>query len=317
MGDGESPPPYFFKNMGRGKLGGTKAKIRGKVGSEIYQVTRNDAGQVVQKVYQAPESREYTNTEPQARARMIMGQIERMFHILPDIIKYAFNTIPDGTLSFQNFSKINYGLLKQDADEHWQGGSMFDWRPKFDVTAPAGVWILTKGDLEPFRWGSAHFDRMYNNSLQLTWPSPNDDPTIGDLFRLCGMESKDKLKILFYVKRISTGKPKIVVINCRLNPQYNLATKLSDTFVDDVFLYSSDFEVFVDFDVANMEIDLTVSGDNIKYQYVAACAAFIIVRESRKGNKFSSSSFQWMIDETPNLYPHNSPSAAFQSWLEL
>lgn len=308
---------YFFEKMARGKLGGTKAAIRGKVGNEIYQLKRDDSGSLVQSVYKAPETRAYSNTEAQARARMIMGQIERMFNALPDIIKYAFKTIPDGTLSFQNFSRINYGLLKQDATEHWQADTMFDWRPKFDVTAPAGIWQLTDGVLPPFKWGTALFSRGINNSLELSWQSPNDDPTIGDFFAACGMQKGDKLKVLFYMKKLSTTKPSIQVLNCRLNPEYTVNTRLSNTLSDQVLLQASQWDLLVEYDVARNLMVMEISGNNFSYDYQAACAAFIILRESKKGNSFSSSEFRWLLDTREYGYQRNTPEQVFNTWLEL
>lgn len=129
-------PHYFSKEWVEQNLEEQKPKYAGKLEKRFTKLLVMMMGRSFKKVYQAPESREYTNTEPQAKARMIMGQIERMFHILPDVIKYAFATIPNGSLSFQHFSKLNYDLLKQDQNDNWQYWSQFDWRAKRDMTAP-------------------------------------------------------------------------------------------------------------------------------------------------------------------------------------
>lgn len=84
--------------MARGKLGGTKAKIRGKVGKDIYQVKRGEDGSLVQEVYPQNLTPKYTNTYKQAVNRCCMGQVERMWHLLPQIIKDSFALVPMGTL---------------------------------------------------------------------------------------------------------------------------------------------------------------------------------------------------------------------------
>lgn len=300
--------------MGRGKLGGTKAKIRGKVGSEIYQVKRLEDGTLTQNVYKAPESREYTNTEAQAKARMIMGQIERMFHILPDVIKYAFATIPSGTLCFQHFSKLNYELLRKDLQDCWDSTPNFDWRPKYELSAPAGNWVLTDGTIPEFIWGAAIFSQGVNNGLQMSWTSPNNNPTIGDFFKACNMQEKDLLISLFYVHPVDTGEPYIKQINLKLNPQYSLETKLGDTSTDDVLLHDSDWDVLVGYDIAANQIDFEISGDNVGYDYFAACGAFVIVRESGNKTLFSSAKFDWMLRPDVFGYPRTNAAQAFETW---
>lgn len=307
-------PHILFINMGRGKLGGTKAKIRGKVGAEIYQVVRTDEGSLEQHVYKAPESREYTNTEGQAKARMIMGQIERMFHILPDIIRYAFDTIPSGSLCFQHFSRLNYNLLREDLKSNWDGLPNFDWRPKYELSAPAGTWKLTDGSIEPFRWGRALFSQGMNNGLQLSWDAPNNNPTIGDFYKVCGMQDGDMLIALFYVHPIESGEPYILQLNLRLNPYYKINTPLEDTLPDFVFVHDTDWDVLCQYDVSTNEIDLEIVGDNVGFDYYAACGAFVIVRKTERGTLFSSAEFQWMLGTGEYGYPRNNASQAFETW---
>ena len=131
--------------MARGRLGGTKAKIRGKVGSEIYQLKRDPNGALIQSVYGQNPNPTYTNTKAQAKNRCIMGQVERMWHWLPQIIKDSFASVPRGALSFQRFSKLNYPLLREDFDTHFSENNVYSWVPKREMQAPAGTWLLTDG----------------------------------------------------------------------------------------------------------------------------------------------------------------------------
>lgn len=310
-------PHIILKKMGRGKLGGTKAKIRGKVGTEIYQVKRDTDGLLIQHVYQAPESREYTNTEAQARARMIMGQIERMFHILPNIIKYAFKTLPSGTMCFQHFSRMNYELLRADMQEHWESSPNFDWRPKYELTAPAGIWKLTDGILPAFHYDYAHFSQGLNNDLELDWHTDQEHPTIGELYNACGMQANDKLLILFYVKPDISDLPYIKEINCWLNPCYDLNTRLEDTEADNVFLTDSNWDVLINFSQILHEMSLSIYWNEPEYDYMSACAAFIIIRNSESGTKFSSSYFEWLQRDDVYGYRRTTPQTAFYSWQTL
>lgn len=300
--------------MGRGKLGGTKAKIRGLVGSEIYQTKRDDNGKLVQHVYKAPESRQYTNTDAQAKARMIMGQIERMFHLLPDIIKYGFDSIPSGTLSFQHFSKMNYPLLKADMTDNWSYNPNFDWRPKYQLTAPAGIWQLTDGVLPAFHYDRGYFSQGENNGLELNWFTDVPNPTIRTLFEACGMQEGDTLVMIFYVKPVDSDEPYIEQINCRLNPKYTLDTELEDLDEDDIFLHNSKWTVNAFYSYYFREMSLDVEWYEPDFDYQAACVAYIIVRPSDSGTKFSSSNFEWLQRDIEYGYRRTTPAVAFYSW---
>ena len=116
--------------MARSRLGGSRSKLRGACGSVIYQMRKGADGKTEQIVQARPEEREYSNTEAQIKARMIMGQIQRMFHILPRLIQTAFATIPMGALSLQHFSKLNRPLLVVDYETNFNVYGDFDWREK-------------------------------------------------------------------------------------------------------------------------------------------------------------------------------------------
>ena len=300
--------------MGRGKLGGTKAKIRGKVGSEIYQLKRSADGALEQSVYKCPEQREYTNTEAQAKARMIMGQIERMFHILPEIITSAFYSINAGTLCFQHFAKLNYNNLKIDLITNWDGQPSFDWQPKYVLSAPAGEWILTDGLLPSFKWGQALFSLGVNNGLYMSWQSPSGSPVIADFLSACNMMEHDRLIVLFYIKPADGGEPYIEKIELKLNPAYNSRTKIEDTSTDDVFLHDTEWDILLQYAVSTDTIDLEISGGNLGFDYYAACVSFIIVREENDRVFFSSSSFRWLLDTSEYGYPRTNPATAFETW---
>ena len=302
--------------MGRAKFGGTKAKVRGKIGNEIYQVTRNDNGQVVQKVYQAPESREYTNTEPQAKARMIMGQIERMFHILPDVIKYAFATIQNGTLSFQHFSKLNYDLLKQDQTDNWQYWSEFDWRAKRDMTAPAGIWKLTEGTLPeiyPLSYASVV---EWNNYVRAYFETSATSGTLGDFMKVIGMQRTDELRVYFYQRWNNSPDPLISSISIKINPASPDDRRIGQGGVSDVFIVDGVFSVSLRYFARLNLYGLEIGGNDIGRAYVLDCFGFLLLRESSKGLQFSTCRFQWTLGANHSMYEVNNPSSVYQSWLE-
>ncbi len=300
--------------MGRGKLGGTKAKIRGKVGSEIYQVKRADDGGLEQLVYKAPESREYTNTEAQAKARMIMGQIERMFHILPDVIKYAFASIPSGTLSFQHFAKINYELLKQDLEDHWSENPNFDWRPKYQLSAPAGIWNLTQGTLNKIEPYAYSIERGWNGYVAPQFRYDKDSATLRDFLNILGMNLDDELHIFFYRRWQDSEEPEIAEITIKIKDGISPDAHVTGSFDSSYFSTNSQLYVGLAFVARTHVFILRLGGNDIGRNYIHDCFTMMVVR--RKGSKveFSTAQFTWCAPYNSADYPRTTPDSVFDTW---
>lgn len=301
--------------MGRGKLGGTKAKIRGKVGSEIYQIKRADDGVLAQHVYKAPEARQYTNTEAQARARMIMGQIERMFHILPDVIKYAFATIPSGTLSFQHFSRINYDLLKADMEDNWEYNPNFDWRPKYQLSAPAGIWNLAQGTLPQIKPYAYSYQHGYNGYIAPQFRHVAESATLGDFLRLIGMRKNDELHIYFYRRWRDTADPEIGEMIVRIKDGADLDLKLSESFKRNFFVVDNPLYVGLAFEARFSVFVLRLGGNDIGRDYIHDCFALMVVRRDNGKVQFSTTQFTWCVPYNNADYTRNAPNNVFDTWL--
>jgi hypothetical protein len=119
------------------------------------------------------------------------------------------------------------------------------------------------------------------------------------------------------VKPVETGLPYIEQITCSVNPEYNANTPLMETSVDDVFLQDSEWDILISYSSRLHEMSLTASGGRLPFEYQAACAAYIILRETSSGTKFSSSIFEWLLRDQVGGYPRNTPQQAFVSWQTL
>ena len=301
--------------MGRGKLGGTKAKIRGQVGSNIYQVKRGSDGQLVQSVYQKPENIQYSNSDAQAKARMVMGQIDRMFHALPSIINDAYKDTPRGALSFQHFAKINYEQLKIERDEHWNEIGDFDWRNKRDMTPPAGAWFLADGDYHNIQYDSLYVSYTTRNELNIIWRNVEETDTLADLLERMNLDIQDQIWFFYYIKQGPELTPSVEVIKFRFNPDYKLTDKLGDLDLQELWVpitptvaqYS--FALFF-----NGDLDFTVWDFYVREEYVIANGCLMIVNYAEDTTRFSTAQFRWLISRAQDIYPIQSPAQAFQSW---
>lgn len=299
--------------MGRQKFGGSRSKIRGKVGSTIYQVVRDGDG-FAQYAYAAPEHRTNPNTREQALARMIMGHIQRMFHALPNIIKEAFADTDTGRMSFQRFAQVNYPLLKQDIDNHWSGGGDFDWQYKYKVLPPAGSWILSNGCLKPFFCDDFSTSLDMNNEFEWNWFFDFNDITIGQWFQRMNMKMGDTLMLFFFRKNTLDEVPYIEQLTLRLNDAYDENTLISDTFFEDILIGGGEWDVIVTADEGNSYVNMTIYHSHAVSPYYIACCAPMIVRPTDRGTLFSSTRFQWSTKDSKYWRGKTPPDIAFVSW---
>lgn len=299
--------------MGRQIIGGTRSKIRGKVGSNIYQVKNSPDG-LVQHVYKAPESRENPNTEGQAKARMIMGQIQRMFHALPDIIKDAWVDVSRGRMSFQKFAKTNYPILKNETLLHWESGGEFDWQDKYSVVPPAGVWQLSQGSLPELVWDSFLCSAGLNNEFEFTISQTSPLQNYGHLLQRLGLDRNSVLHIFFYIKYTTDNLPKIEHLELKPNPAIPDSFPLSRMGDDEFFIHESDWDCLGLTMYGREEWSLNIYRSNPSREYYIACVAMMITRTSDTGTLFSSSRFQWAQKKSFYYLRRNSPADVWNSW---
>lgn len=303
--------------MGRSRRGGTQSKIRGAVGSTVYQITKDSQGRYYQKSYVREYTRTNNNSPGQARARMIMGQIQRMFHILPEIITGAFATIPKGTQCFQHFARINYPLLRLDFENNFDSYGHFDFRPKYDMSAPAGIWKLTEGILPEVIPDVVESTRFMPYSLGFEFALGSNDATYGDLLKRIGMQYGDTLYILFYRKDIPDAKPIIEV--CRLIPhrEIPLSTRLDDIAEDDYFTYYGQLQCFQNFTFEDSHFNVSIGDFSDDTPVRLACIAFLLYRPTDGYPLFSSSQFRWFNEEWWRYYQGQIISETYQNWCDV
>lgn len=102
--------------MARGRVGGTHSRISGKVGDEVYIVQKKADGSYFQVVQALPETREDVLTPEKCRQRCYMSVIMSHMPLLTDFMSAAFDGIPNGTLSVQEFVRLNVKTIQQEID---------------------------------------------------------------------------------------------------------------------------------------------------------------------------------------------------------
>lgn len=313
------PAPLFFKQtMARSRRGGTRAKLSGALGSNIYLVRRTAAGNTEQVVQSRPESREYSNTDAQVKARMIMGQIQRMFHLIPDLIKTGFATIPMGTLSLQHFSKMNRPLLADDYDTHYYTYGAFDWQEKRSMVAPAGCWKLTEGQWPEINPDHVHVVANVPTDVEFSYDYTYHYATYGDLLEHMKLQPGDRIYVVMFRKDGEEMTPSIDIHFFEASKSYPLNTLLEDVAENELFTYHGDMDANNFADPDSLTFTFGITAQDIEPKVVIACFAFIRFRKNTDGSiLFSSSSFQWYSAEPWRYFPMHAPYDVFDSWKNM
>ena len=111
--------------MAISRVGGTKGKLSGQVGSTIYQIRKNADGTFTQIAYNKGERTETTFSPKLQAQRMCMGMVESLMKQLKPLIGISFQAGTNKTKSCNAFSAANLRLVQRDCMEHWYANNKF------------------------------------------------------------------------------------------------------------------------------------------------------------------------------------------------
>lgn len=131
--------------MAKSKNGGTRAYIRGRIGSDVYSIGKNGKGERQQVVRSLAETVANPRTAAQMAGRMYMSTVMQAVSALSPIIDHSFDGQPKGQPSISEFIRLNYGLVKADAQAHAASGNLFGLNKYQEKGAKIGAYIVSKG----------------------------------------------------------------------------------------------------------------------------------------------------------------------------
>ena len=131
--------------MAKSKNGGTRAYIRGRIGSDVYSVGQTANGMKQQVVRSLAESVSNPRTSSQMFGRMIMSTVMQAVSAFKPIIDHSFDGLPSGQPSISEFIRQNYALVKADAAAHPATGNKFGLVMYQEKGAKVGEFKMSKG----------------------------------------------------------------------------------------------------------------------------------------------------------------------------
>lgn len=172
--------------MAKSTTGGTRAFIRGRVGSEVYCVGKDGKGTTQQVVRSIADIVSNPRTMEQQKGRMIMSTIMQAVSAMRFVIDHSFDALPSGQPCISEFISRNYALVKADVTDHPSSDNVFGLNPYQGKGIRPGPYVMSDGEaVKPtsFQVGlKSSSGRLY---LRLGWKKM--DPTFADLKSLLSL----------------------------------------------------------------------------------------------------------------------------------
>lgn len=131
--------------MAKSKVGGSRAYIRGRIGSDVYSIGKNAKGSRQQVVRSLAEQVSNPRTQQQMFGRMIMSSVMQAVSGLKSIIDHSFDGLPAGQPCISEFIRQNYALVKADAVAHPASGNQFGLVKYQEKGTKLGKYIVSAG----------------------------------------------------------------------------------------------------------------------------------------------------------------------------
>lgn len=131
--------------MAKSKVGGSRAYIRGRIGSDVYSIGKNAKGSKQQVVRSLAEQVSNPRTQQQMIGRMIMSTVMQAVSGLKPIIDHSFDGLPTGQPCISEFIRENYALIKADAAAHPASGNSFGLVKYQEKGVKTGKYVIAKG----------------------------------------------------------------------------------------------------------------------------------------------------------------------------
>ncbi len=171
--------------MAKSKVGGTRAYIRGRVGSDVYSIGKTGVGKKQQVVRSLAEQVKNPQTLAQMRGRMIMSTVMQAVSAMAAIIDHSFDAYPVGQPNISAFIKENYGLIKADVASSPATGNVFGVNKYQEKGIKQGAWVISMGQAASLPAAAA---ALSATALTITLGS---DLTVGGLKNVLNLGNDD------------------------------------------------------------------------------------------------------------------------------
>lgn len=172
--------------MAKSKNGGSRAYIRGRIGSDVYSVSKDGKGQKQQVIRSLAVQVANPRSSSQMFNRMVMSTIMQAVSALSSVIDHSFDGIAKGQPSISEFIRRNYTLVKADALAHPSADNEFGLNKFQEKGIKSGKYVVSAGPVSvPSCVG------LPGSYMTLTLPA--DNVTVGALRAALGLSAEGYL----------------------------------------------------------------------------------------------------------------------------
>lgn len=133
--------------MAKSKNGGTRAFIRGRIGSDVYSVGKDGMGKRQQVVRSLAEQVSNPRSSAQMFGRMVMSTVMQAVSAFKPIVDHSFDGVANGQPSISEFIRQNYALIKADAAAHPASGNAFGLNKYQEKGIKGGKYVVSAGNV--------------------------------------------------------------------------------------------------------------------------------------------------------------------------
>lgn len=131
--------------MAKSKTGGTRAYIRGRIGSDVYSIGKTAKGARQQVVRSLAETVSNPQTVAQMRGRMIMSTVMQAQSALKPIIDHSFDNVQGVQPNLSEFISRNYQLIKADVAANPGASNAFGLVKYQEKGIKQGAYVIAAG----------------------------------------------------------------------------------------------------------------------------------------------------------------------------
>lgn len=239
--------------MAKSKNGGSRAYIRGRIGSDVYSIGKNGKGEKQQVVRSLAETVANPRTAAQMAGRMYMSTVMQAVSALSMIIDHSFDGFPKGQPCISEFIRQNYALIKADAMAHPASGNAFGLNKYQEKGLRPGAYVVSAGTVVvPAAMTVNAADGEVSIALSA------GDVTVGGLKAKLGFGDDDYLTIIGL-----TGTGKVQFDRLRIDPTLADSTAITVDNQGSIFLHEGNKEFEVEIDGTTLTIVTTSIATNM------------------------------------------------------
>lgn len=254
--------------MATSKTGGSRAYLRGRVGSDVYSIGKDAKGKKQQVVRSLAESVKNPQTQAQMFGRMVMSTVMQAVSAMRPIIDHSFDNVPAGQPNVSEFIKRNYALIAADAKANESANNVFGLNKYHEKGAKMGAYVISVGSAIGIQ--GVAIDGT-NKTLTIALSA---GATMGDLKAAIGLTSDD-----YFTACAILASGKFAYERFHINPDFADATAISAENVASLFAVEG-----------NVTASAALSGNNvvITLSEFSANAGIIVSRKVSNGYQHSS-----------------------------